>query len=202
MKIEDVKKDNKGEKLQFKIKDIDLSFVNTIRRLCTESVPVLAVDTVEFSKNDSVLYDEIVAHRIGLVPLKTNVKSFKQREECTCDGKGCNKCTVKIKLAVKGREVSSKDMKSSGVEIPYDLPLTKLTEEQELEFVAEAVLGTGKEHAKFIPGLVFHTYDDNEKEITIHVEGWGQMKPQEILLSASDVFSKKLKEVDKVLEKA
>ena len=200
MKIEDVKKD--GEKLQFKIKDTDLSFVNAIRRLCTESVPVLAVDTVEFTKNDSVLYDEIIAHRIGLIPLKTNIKSFKLREDCSCEDKGCNKCMVKLKLSVKGKEVSSKDMKSTGVEIPFDMPITKLTQEQELEFVAEAKLGVGKEHAKFIPGLIFHTYEENEKEVTFNVESWGQMKPQEILASASEVFAKKLKEIDKAVNKA
>ena len=200
MKIDDVKKD--GEKLQFKIKDTDLSFVNAIRRLCTESVPVLAVDTVEFTKNDSVLYDEIIAHRIGLIPLKTNIKSFKLREDCSCEDKECNKCMVKLKLSVKGKEVSSKDMKSTGVEIPFDMPITKLTQEQELEFVAEAKLGVGKEHAKFIPGLIFHTYEENEKEVTFNVESWGQMKPQEILASASEVFAKKLKEIDKAVNKA
>lgn len=202
MKIEDVKKDTKGEKLQLKIRDADLSFVNAIRRFCTESVPVLAVDTVEFAKNDSVLYDEIIAHRIGLIPLKANIKSFKLRDECSCDGKGCNKCMVKLKLSAKGKEVSSKDMKSTGVEIPYDIPIVKLAQEQELEFVAEARLGVGKEHAKFIPGLVFHTYEENEQEVTFNVESWGQMKPQEILLSASEVLAKKLKEIGKAVDKA
>lgn len=198
MQIEELKKS--AEKLSFKLKDADLPFINTLRIISTESVPVLAIDIVEFAKNDSVLYDEILAHRLGLIPLKTNIKSFKLREECSCKGKGCNKCSVKLKLAVKGREVSSKDLKSKGVEPAYEMQIVKLMPEQELELVAIAKLGIGKEHAKFVPGLVWHSYDD-PKEITFHIESWGQMKPQEILLSAAEVLQKKLKEIDKAVSK-
>ena len=101
MKIEQIQ--NKGEKLSFKIKDTDLSLVNALRRIIVENVPVLAIDRVDFSKNDSVLYDEILAHRLGLIPLKTNIKTFKLKEECSCKGKGCNSCTVKLKLSVISR---------------------------------------------------------------------------------------------------
>src|SRR3989344_4780539 len=46
---------------------------NAIRR-SIEEIPVLAIDEVEFFKNDSALYDEFLAHRIGLIPLKTESK--------------------------------------------------------------------------------------------------------------------------------
>ena len=45
-------------------------FINAVRRSVTE-IPVLAIDEVEIFKNDSALYDEVLAHRIGLIPLKT-----------------------------------------------------------------------------------------------------------------------------------
>lgn len=200
MKVEQAKKN--GEKLSFKIKDADLSLINALRRISIESVPVLAVDIVEFTKNDSVLYDEIIAHRIGLIPLKTNIKSFKLREECSCKEKGCNKCSTKLKLSLKGKEVLSTDLKGRGVEVVYKMPLVKLMPDQELELVAEARLGVGKEHAKFVPGLVWHNYDDEKgREITFNIESWGQMKPQEIFLSATDVLAKKLKELDKAIAK-
>ncbi|OYT41608.1 DNA-directed RNA polymerase subunit D [Candidatus Pacearchaeota archaeon ex4484_26] len=198
MKIQDVKKQE--NKLSFKIIDADLSFVNALRRIIIESVPVLAIDTVEFIKNDSVLYDEIIAHRLGLVPLKADIKTFKLREECSCHGKGCSKCSVKLKLKVKGREVLSTDLKGRGVESVYEMPIVNLRPDQELELIAEAKLGTGKEHAKFIPGLVWHTYD-NENEITFFIESWGQLKPKEIFLSAIHVLEKKFKELDKIFVK-
>lgn len=198
MKITDVQK--QGEKLSFKIIEGELSFVNALRRTITENVPVLAIDTIEFSKNDSVLYDEIIAHRLGLIPLKTNIKTFKLKEECSCNGKGCNKCSVKLKLKVKGREVLSTDLKSNGVEAVYEMPIVKLMPEQELEFIAEATLGTGKEHAKFVPGLVWHTYEDS-KEITFNIESWGQISSKEIFLSGINVLGKKFKEFEKAIAK-
>ena len=46
------------------------SLANAIRRSVSE-VPTLAIDEVEIFKNDSALYDEMLALRLGLVPLKT-----------------------------------------------------------------------------------------------------------------------------------
>lgn len=200
MKIEKPKKTK--EKLSFTIKDIDISLVNAYRRLIAEGVPVLAIDTVEFTKNDSVLYDEILAHRLGLIPLKADLKTFRPKDTCTCKGKGCNKCTVKLKLAAKGKEVLSTDLKCKVVSSVYEIPLVRLTPEQELEFVADARLGTGKEHAKFIPGLAWHTYNDEKgKEIVFHIESWGQMKPAEIFMGSTDALKKSLKEFNKALSK-
>ena len=94
-----IKITNKTEnKLQF-TSDIPIYLLNAIRR-SVNYIPTLAVDTLEISKNDSALYDEIIAHRVGLVPLKN--ESLKLSEECDCKGKGCGKCSVKFKLQAKG----------------------------------------------------------------------------------------------------
>jgi len=142
------------EKLSF-AEEMGESLANAIRRSSLE-VPVLAIDEVEFHKNDSVLYDEVLALRLGLVPLK-NEKDLELREECSCKGKGCSKCTVQLKIVAKGPgTVYSKDLKGKA-EIVYDkIPLTKLTEDQELELVATAVLGKGIKHTKFSPGIVYY----------------------------------------------
>jgi len=210
---------SEGNKLKVRLKDVDLSFVNGLRRACTESVPVLAVDTVEFVNNDSVLYDEILAHRIGLVPLKTNLKTLKNQEECTCKGKGCNKCTITLKLSVKGKQVLSIDMKNKAIDIPFEMPIVNLTPSQKLEFLAITRLGTGKEHAKFIPGLIWHTYtpknfsnvedlkdESDEKEFEkndfiFHIESWGQLTPEEIFLSGIEVLKKSFKDLEKSISK-
>ena len=49
--------------------EIDESLANAIRRYLNK-IPIIAVDEVEISKNDSPLYDETIAHRIGLIPIK------------------------------------------------------------------------------------------------------------------------------------
>jgi DNA-directed RNA polymerase subunit D len=146
----------KQEKETFLIKGINYSTANSIRR-SSQEIPILAIDTVEFYKNDSALSDEILAHRLGLVPLKSD-KGLLPREKCTCKGKGCIKCKVVLKLKAQGPcTVYSKDLKTKGAEVIYkEMPLTILDKGQQLELSAEAVLGKGKEHAKFSPGLVYY----------------------------------------------
>ena len=143
------------EKISFLIKDVNNTLINTFRRVIIE-IPTLAVDTVEFYKNDSALYDEMIAHRIGLIPLKTD-KTFIERDKCTCKGKGCLKCKGSLKLSIKGPcTVHAKDMKGKAIQIAHpEIPIVILAKDQELEFVAEACLGCGKEHTKFSPGLAW-----------------------------------------------
>jgi DNA-directed RNA polymerase subunit D len=128
------------EKIEF-ISDMGISLANALRRSLYE-VPVLAIDEVDIYRNDSALYDEVVAHRLGLVPLKN--QKLKAGE------------VIELKLNVEGREVLSQDL---GKEIVYpDMPIVLLNGEQGLEVVAKARMGVGKEHAKFIPGLVYYRY--------------------------------------------
>lgn len=146
----------KGEKLKFLIKDINYSLANSIRR-SSQEVPVLAIDIVEFYKNDSALSDEILAHRLGLIPLKAG-KGITPQKECSCKGKGCSKCILPIKLKAAGPcTVYSKDLKMKGAEVIYnEMPIVILAKDQMLEFSAQAILGKGTDHAKFSPGLVYY----------------------------------------------
>ncbi len=134
--------------------DVSESLANAIRRSVFE-IPVLAIDEVEIYKNDSALYDEIIAHRLGLIPLKTE-KDMNFKEDCSCNGKGCAKCSVQLKLQAKGPGmVYSKELKGKADVVYDNIPITLLRDEQELELVATAVLGKGNSHAKFVPGLVY-----------------------------------------------
>ena len=107
----------------------------------------------------------MLAHRLGLIPLETDLKGYNLPEKCTCKGAGCAKCEVELSLktsahgAITADKIKSKDPKIKPV---YgDMIITKLVEEQQLEFVARARLGKGKEHAKWAPGLV--TFIQNPK---------------------------------------
>ncbi|UCD20822.1 MAG: DNA-directed RNA polymerase subunit D [archaeon] len=162
MKIEKIK--STSGKATFIVRGIDFSFANALRRSVSE-IPVLAVDTVEFYKNDSALYDEFLAHRLGLVPLKAP-KTFTLRSKCTCKGKGCLKCTASFKLKAKGsKTVYTSELKGRGAEIALkEIPIVLLEKDQELELSAEAILETAKEHAKFSTGL---TWFNALPEITI-----------------------------------
>jgi len=148
----------KSIKIKFRLKT-DESLANAIRRSVNE-IPTLAVDEVEFFKNDSALHDEMVAHRIGLIPLKN--EKLKLSRNCSCKGEGCSKCETKSKLVKKGPAVVySQDM--SGFDVPYhNIPITILDKDQELEVSAVAKMGLGIEHVKHSPGALFYK---NLKEI-------------------------------------
>jgi len=150
--IKKISKDK--EKIVFEA-DIDESLANAIRRSVLE-IPILAIDEVEFFKNDSALYDEIIAHRLGLVPLETE-KTFTEIENCSCKGKGCAKCSVDLKIKAIGPcTVYSKDLKGKAKPVYDNIPIVILDKDQELELVARATLGRGIKHAKYSPGLIYY----------------------------------------------
>ena len=150
----------KDDKLTLVIEGIDNVMANTLRRLMLAEVPVLAVEDVEFHKNGSALYDEILAHRIGLIPLKTDLKSYNLKEECKCKGEGCALCQVEFSLDATGPcTVYAAEMKCKDPAIKpvYDnMPIVKLIKGQKLKFDAVAVLGKGKTHMKFAPGWFYY----------------------------------------------
>ncbi len=141
-------------KLSVVLKDVGNGYANALRKSVNE-IPVLAIDTVEISKNDSALFDEMLAHRIGLIPLKAD-KTFTEPDKCTCKGKGCTKCTTTFTLKSSNGTVMSGEFKGKSAEIIYpDMPITLLHKGQEIELFGEARLGKGRDHAKYSPGLVW-----------------------------------------------
>ena len=121
------------------IAEIDESLANAIRRYVVQ-IPITAIDEVEFLKNDSALYDETVAHRLGFIPLKVSK----------------DKKNPKISLSAKKEGmVYSRELK--GAKIIYEsMPITFLDKGQELEMKITTKVGSGAEHSKFLPGLIFY----------------------------------------------
>lgn len=123
--------------------EIEEGLANAIRRYVNQ-IPILAIDEVEISKNDSPLYDETLAHRIGLIPLKMN--------KLVSEKKGS-----KLKLSTKKEGIVYSSELTGGLDVVYkEIPITSLRKGQELEFVAEAKFGKGTDHSKFSPGLIFY----------------------------------------------
>jgi|TARA_Y100000310_G_scaffold335856_1_gene418921 DNA-directed RNA polymerase subunit D len=128
----------KENRIVFKGK-MESGIANSIRRYINR-IPTLAIDEVEVTKNDSPLYDEAVAHRLGLVPLKMVNLTSK------------NLPKIKIKVSGEGK-VYSEELKGS--KVAYDkIPITTLSNEKELEITATTNLGMGEEHSKYSPGIL------------------------------------------------
>src|SRR3989338_4129025 len=98
MKILKIKEEKKKNKVTLLFKEVSEVFANTFRRLVLEEVPTLAVEEMEVKENSSSLYNEMVALRLGLIPLKTDLRSYDLPEECTCEGAGCSKCRLILTL--------------------------------------------------------------------------------------------------------
>lgn len=147
-------KNRDSERMVLVIEGVDVPFVNALRRICMVEVPTMAVEDVEIYKNDSRIFDEVLAHRLGLVPIKTDLESIIPKEECDCEDH-CPQCSVSLLLKEKGpKVVYSGDLTSPDPEIVpvHDtIPLLKLREGEEVELEAVAQLGIGLEHAKWQP---------------------------------------------------
>ena len=153
--------DKKNNELKFEISGINEVEANTLRRLMITETPTLAIEEVEIMKNDSGLYDEVLANRMGLVPLITDLKTYNLPENCTCKEKGCAKCQTQATIEIKGpKTVYSGDLtfQDSNIKSSYEkMPIVKLLENQELKIIATAKLGKGKGHIKHAPATVFYT---------------------------------------------
>ncbi|MBU5557886.1 MAG: DNA-directed RNA polymerase subunit D [Candidatus Aenigmatarchaeota archaeon] len=148
--------------VKFIVEGIRPAFANSLRRAIMGEVPIMAISTVEFSANDSVLYDETIAHRLALVPLTFDPKNYNMPNECKCEGKGCSQCQVTLVIDKKGpTTVYSKDLKSSADDVKPmlpDIPIVELAEGQKLKLEAVAKLGLGKIHAKWQAAKVGYRY--------------------------------------------
>lgn len=156
MQLKLIEKNEKAKQYHLLVKGADVPLLNALRRSVVSLVPTMAVEDIEFRQNSSVLYDEFLAHRIGLVPLTTDLKNY-DVIETEADAESL-KCTNKLVLDVKGpKTVYSGDLKSAdpGIKPVFDkIPLVKLKKGQEVRLEATSILGNGKQHMKFSPGLV------------------------------------------------
>lgn len=187
--------DKSGTEITYLIEGENMEMINSIRRVAISEVPAMAIEDVEIHKNNSALYDEIVVHRLGLIPIKTDLKSYSFRDDCKCKGKGCPRCEAKFKLKAKGpATVYSKDLIPTDKKIKPaypDIPIVKLIKGQEIELVATAILGRGKDHAKWSPCFATHRFYpvikiDPKKQIS---QECADSCPRDILVMKRDKMS-------------
>jgi DNA-directed RNA polymerase subunit D len=144
------------------VRDVDAPFVNALRRIILSEVPCMAIDEVVILENSSMLHDEALAHRLGLLPIKTDLNAYNLPEECECKSEfGCPLCRVSLTLDAEAVE-ATKTVHSGSLtsENPQIMPvspnvtLVKLAPGQKIKLEAYAKLGRGKEHAKWQPVTV------------------------------------------------
>jgi DNA-directed RNA polymerase subunit D len=143
----------KGNKGVLKLEDTDVYFVNSLRRVMLAELPKLAIDDVIIYDNTSALFDELISHRLGLIPIPTDLQILAFRNECKCEGKGCPSCTVRYTLSKEGEGVVySGDLQPEHPSFAITettIPIVDLMKDQRVILEVEAVLGRGRDHAKW-----------------------------------------------------
>lgn len=204
--LEIISKDSK--KMSVKLKGVPLQYANALRRICLNGVPVFAVDTVDIIENSSVLPDEGLAHRLGLIPLKTDLSRFNEPSKCDCHSEtGCSNCKVMLVLdsgesditrTILSSDLSSED--DSIKPISDKIPIIQLAPGQKIKIECYARLGRGLEHAKWNSATISTLTDtDKENESTLTVESTGALEPEQIILSGVEEVNKKLGEFKDII---
>jgi DNA-directed RNA polymerase subunit D len=160
VKIEVLEKDETN--IRVVVRDADVTLMNALRRIGLAEVPAMAIDEVVMIENSSILQDEMIAHRLGLVPLKTDLDEYTLPEDCECKSEfGCGQCRVTLTLNAESTEgtrtVYSGELVSENpaiVPVADKIPIIKLAKGQKLKLEAYARLGKGKAHAKWQPVCV------------------------------------------------
>uniref|UniRef100_A0A673HXL4 DNA-directed RNA polymerases I and III subunit RPAC1 n=1 Tax=Sinocyclocheilus rhinocerous TaxID=307959 RepID=A0A673HXL4_9TELE len=167
--------------LEFDMIGIDAAIANAFRRILLAEVPTMAIEKAFIYNNTSIIQDEILAHRLGLVPIKADPRLFEYRNPE--DQEGTEIDTIQLQLKVKctrnprapkdssdpkelylNHMVYSGDIKWLPIgnqadvfadakigPVHGDILLAQLRPGQELDIVMHCVKGIGKDHAKFSP---------------------------------------------------
>jgi DNA-directed RNA polymerase subunit D len=197
------------EKIVIKFNNVPRQYVNAIRRISISEVPTLAIDDVVILENSSVMHDEAIAHRLGLVPLLTNLDRFVMPHECDCKSTlGCSKCRVllvldseaneKTKVVTSGELVSEDELIQP---VSKDIPIITLAPGQKLKFEAYARLGIGRDHAKWQPtsaAIVKDGKDENESILVIETNK--ALTAEETLMAAIDIINSKIKNFNHIIQ--
>jgi DNA-directed RNA polymerase subunit D len=189
------------QRVVVRFNNVPRQYINSLRRLAISEVPTLAIDDVVILENSSVVHDEAVAHRLGLIPLKTDLARFVMPHECDCKSTlGCSRCRVLLVLDAEANEKTK--VVTSGEMVPEDefakpvskdIPIVVLAPNQKLKFEAYARLGIGKDHAKWQPTSAAVVKDGkDEDEIMLVLESNGALTAEEVLLASAERLTSKI----------
>ena len=199
MQIEIVEMEDR--KARFILRNSSPAMANALRRTMLQDIPKMAIDKVEFhlgpimqddKEYESVtsLFDEIIAHRLGLIPVPTN-DQFTFQKDCSCGGVGCPGCTIMYSLNKVGPgTVLSGDLMPLGdstLKVKDEaIPIVELTDTQAVLIYATAVMGTAKQHVKWQAAFgVGYSYMPT---VTIKADKAGVAEVQEAAASYPGLF--------------
>ena len=204
-----------GNNCNFHLYNASYAMANGLRVTMMDKVPSMAIDVVNVTENESVLLDEIIVHRLGLIPLESHdVDNYLFPNQCDCSGQ-CSKCSATIYLKIKSnhnnginqlRKITSLDLTFSDNQqikpVCYQISgkdvgvvILPLKNNQNLDFECFATKGYGSQHAKWSPvSKVVYWPDEKDKSdnprFYFSIETIGTLTVLELLKSACKILVK------------
>ena len=179
------------QKISVKLQGIPLQYANALRRICLNGVPIFAIDTVDVLENNSIIADEGIAHRLGLIPLKTEFSTIESKNEADRILLTLDSADTDETRTVFSNELKSND--SFVKPISDKIPIVTLAPDQKIKFEAYARLGRGTEHAKWNSSNIATLTDtDKDDERILTVESTGALEPKHIILAGINELSSRL----------
>lgn len=193
------------------LSETPLAVANALRRFAINEVPTMAVEEILIIENSSSMPNDVLAHRISLIPFISDIDRYVAPEECGCGNRlGCERCAVRFVLRAEAKDepitVYSGDM------VPEDentkvkpvspkIPIVKLAPGQKIEMELYVRVGKGRNHAKW-QAAIASLYEPKEKtgegERILYVESIGFLPPKRILVEAAKALEKKVSELEKL----
>ncbi|MCS7136584.1 MAG: DNA-directed RNA polymerase subunit D [Nitrososphaerota archaeon] len=204
MAVRLLESDDKSIKIEFE--GVPLAVANAIRRFIISEVPTMAIEEVLIIENSSGMTNEVLAHRISLIPFISNIDLYVPPDECTCGSKlGCEKCVVRYVLkaeavdqpiTVYSGDMIPEDPNTTVVPVSGNIPIVKLAPGERIELELYVRVGKGKKHAKWQPGIatLYESKESADKRV-LFVESFGFLEPKRMVLEAIKILNKKINEL-------
>ena len=184
------------------------SLANALRRAVINEVPTMAVEEVLIIENSSAMPNEILAHRISLIPFKSDIDNYNLPEECGCGSKlGCEKCVVRYVLRVEAgddtitvysRDMVPEDPNTKVAPVSGDFPIVMLAPNQRVELELYIRVGKGRKHAKWQSGVATLYEEDGRKYL--YVESFGFLPARRMVKEALKIVKNKIENMERKFE--
>lgn len=177
-------KDTTEDTIQFLVVGCSTAFANSLRRVMIAEVHTWAIELVQFKTNTTVIHDEVLAHRLGLLPLTSSVDPDVETINFSFSMTAGDEPEIWCSELIE----SDNDDVVSAID---GIPIVKAVRGQTLEFTAIAKKGYGLTHSKWSPtATCFYQVTDEGHLFT--VESTGSMDPVEIVQEAINVLREKV----------
>jgi DNA-directed RNA polymerase alpha subunit len=203
MEFYDFSETDEGNMLKFTVSRMHSSMANALRRIMISDVPTMAIERVSITENNGLLPDEMVAHRLGLLPIRVLDPDTESEGPKNSESNWSLKISFDPEKAdddgihtIYSGSVVSED---PGFEMVHkDIIITKLITNHQLDLTANAVMGTGYEHSKWSPCSGTSFRENEDTSYTFNIETTGSLKAYEVFRKAIFLLREKLSNISNI----